>query len=350
MKVIRLILLLLLLACEERFEFRTDGDNQTSITIQGFINQSTDPYYVYISQTQRSGAPTPVVGATVELKDEANNVSVFKETDRGVYMNDLQEIVGQPGSAYFVEVTLLSGDKYRSDPDTIPTITAVHNMSWDEYSKSFSSDLGIDFNLPVVSVDLNVTLPQTEQPVFLHWLGEEVFQFVPTDFPDPFGSIPPPCYVKQPFGTERVNIFSNVGYQSADLKIDEIFWREIDASFVRKHIFSIYQYSISERYYTYLKGVESLVENSGSLFDTPPGQVIGNFKAVEGTNVDPLGYFAAYLSDTMRIAIYPNELTTFIYEECFYRGGFGRDYSPQCNNCLLVPRSSYNRPYYWVKY
>ncbi|MEQ8238725.1 MAG: DUF4249 family protein [Cyclobacteriaceae bacterium] len=172
MKTIRIILLLLLIACEERFEFKTDGDNQTLISIHGFINQSTDPYYVYISQTQRSGAPTPVVGATVVLKDQENNVSAFKETDRGVYVNDRQEIVGQPGSSYFVEITLLSGEKYRSEPDTIPLFTASYSMSWSEDIKIFTSDIGIDFNLPVVNVDLTVALPQTDQPVFLHWLGE----------------------------------------------------------------------------------------------------------------------------------------------------------------------------------
>ncbi|MFT5640845.1 MAG: hypothetical protein ACI9A7_000943 [Cyclobacteriaceae bacterium] len=350
MRALKLVILLLVIGCESRFEFETDKESQRNIVISGFINQSAGPYYVYISQTQSSGAPRPIVGASIALKDQENNSSLFRETDPGVYINDSEEIIGQPGLAYHVEVTLLSGEKYRSMADTIPKISASHRMTWNEYLKAFSSDFGLDFDLPVVSINLDVTLPETNKPHYFNWIGEETFQFVPTDFPDPFGSIPPPCYVTQLLGTEQINLFSNLNFTGNRLNIEEIFWREIDDSFVRKHIFSIYQHAISEQYYTYLKGVESLVENTGSLFDTPPGQVVGNFTAMEGTDIDPEGYFSAYLSDTARIAIYPSQIETFIYEECLYRGGFNRDYDPLCVKCLLVPRSSYDQPDYWLRY
>ncbi len=348
--VIGAIALVFLLSCEERFIFDTEENSETRIVINGFINQSTGPYFVYISQTQNSGAPRPIVGATVILMDQENNTSSFKEIDRGIYRNDNKEIVGQPGWSYSIDVTLLSGERYQSEPDTIPLLSVEYDMTWNEYLKPFTSDLGGDFNLPVVGINLDVNISSNNDPIFLNWLGEELYQFVPTDFPDPFGSIPPPCYVTQQIGTEQVNLFSNIGFGGDQLRVKDIFWREIDDTFLRKHIFSIYQYSISERYYNYLKGVESLVENAGSLFDTPPGQVVGNFKTIEGMTKKPLGFFSAYISDTVRVAVYPSELETFIYEECLYRGGFNRDYDRLCVDCLLLPRSTFHKPDFWIKY
>lgn len=350
MRYLGILCVLLLISCEERFEFETDENVGSRISINGYINQGDDPYYVFISQTRSSGAPTPIVGATVLLKDQQNNITQFREIERGTYVSIDRNVRGTLGEAYFIEVSLISGELYRSQPDTIPSITANYDMKWREYLKVFTSELGGDFDLPVVSFDLNVELPQTDEPLYMNWLGEELYQFVPTDFPDPFGSIPPPCYVTQQFGTEQVHLFTNTGFDGNQTSIEEIFYREVDDSFVRKHIFSIYQYSISEQYYTYLRGVEGLVENTGSLFDTPPGQLTGNIKAIEGTDIDPVGFFSAYLSDTLRVAIYPTELETFIYEECLYRGGFNRDYDILCIDCLLIPRSTYQRPDFWVKY
>lgn len=351
MKIQRLILLMVFIGCEEPFEFSTDEASTNFITIVGTIDDSDGPYVVYVRQTSQSGQATSIVGAEVVLVDESNNRMTLDGVGDGRYEGMAGAVKGSPGESYFVEVTLPSGEQFVSERDTVPEAGASLEISWREYLKEFTSDLGGDFTVPVVGISLETILEDPANQIFLYWLGEETYQFVPTDFPDPFGHIPPPCYVIQDFGTEQINLFSNAGYTDGSVAIEEVFYREIDDTFVRKHIFSIYQYSISEAYYNYLKSLESLVENTGSLFDNPPGRAIGNINTVSGESGRVLGFFAAARREYLRIAIYPSELRTFIYEECLYRPTMFRpEYDELCIDCLLIPRSSWDRPDYWVQY
>jgi hypothetical protein len=311
-------LLLTLTSFEEQFDFKTERVDNARIIVDGYIHQGNNPYVVNLSQLSASGAPTPISRAIVQIFNSDSTALQLKEVTSGKYQSIKGAAFGTPEGDYFLSVELPSA-KYKSDWVTMPSNIVENRLDWREYQRTLTSDLGTDFKIPMVGISLTSTFESIpNQPLFLSWVGEEVYQFVPTDFPDPFGSIPPPCYIQQSYGTEEINIFSTVGFLVDEFRIDEIFWREIDDSFLRKHIFSVYGFSHTRDHYQYLTAIEALVENTGSLFDTPPGQALGNIKSITDGYDSPLGYFGRVIADTTRIAIYPTNLETFIMDDCLY--------------------------------
>ena len=341
---------LILWGCEEPFDFEEDKDIQRPIIITGYIDQSNGPYFVKVSQASATGSlPANVLSACVIVYNEDGASEEFEEVGDGVYRCPGNTIQGEPGGSYYIEVKLLAGQVFRSVSETMPALHASDALNWKETLDVRTASTGLDFQVPVVSIDLTTTIPQTSEPLYFNWVGAESFSIIPTDFPDPFGSIPPPCYVTRYFGSEKVNLFSNLQNKAPSYTFEGFWIRDIDDSFLTKHIFTVYQYGISEGYYNYLQSVKVLVENNGSLFDSPPGRAIGNIYPVEGDDLVQ-GYFHASVVDTTRMAVFPNELISFIIDDCEYTIGKPfSEYDAHCLNCLNYPGSSYERPEYWTK-
>lgn len=339
-----------LVACEQLYDFEEDKDFDRPIIISGYVDQSRGPYFVKISQAQIAGNfPSFIRGANVVLFDGDGEAEAFKEMGDGVYRCAGSIVNGRPGGTYHIEVQMPSGQVFRSVPETMPDQQATDWLFWREELEVRTSGSGLDFEIPVINLTLESDIPKVSDPVFFNWVAEESFSIIPTDFPDPFGTIPPPCYVTRLYGSERINIFTSFIDQSGTVRIEDILTRQIDDSFLTKHIFTIYQYAISESYYGYLTDVKVLVENNGSLFDAPPGQALGNLYVVEG-NQTVQGYFHASLVDTTRVAVFPDQIETFIVDDCKYDGAKRySEYAPHCLDCSNFPGSTYRRPDFWTK-
>ncbi len=202
--------------------------------------------------------------------------------------------------------------------------------------------------LPYIVVDFQAITPPNNSAYNMWWVLEETFQFNEVDFPDAFGNIPPPFSILQIYGPGEVKLFTKTGDRGDQYDLKEVFPRDIEESFLTKHIFTTFQYSVFDEYYNYLQDLEVLVENSGSLFDTPLGRAIGNFSAIEDTDSVPLGYFSAVLTDTTRIAVYPSQLSFTIPNKCeFIEGKPPSEYDLQCRDCENVASSTKVRPNFW---
>lgn len=344
--------------CEERYFFDEDKDVARQIVIFGYINQGKGPYLVRIQQTSFTGqVPTDVFNARVVLVDQNGNREEFApqfytkdDVSRVNYLAYGNIVKGFPGRSYHIEVELADGRKYRTEPDRMPLYGATDEILWEESVMITTSSLGVDVAVPVVKCDLVTRFQSRDEPIFLTWLGEEAYAFFQTDFPDPFNSVPPPCYIISPIGATEITLFSSVGYTKNETHVPGIITRTIDKSFQIKHIFSIYQYSMSERNYQYMKSIEALAENSGSLFDTPPGVALGNVVSLQDEPENVQGFFQAVLMDTSRIAIFPNLLQTQVTDDCAYQQNtFPDDYPSICKSCELLPNASFVRPGYWVQ-
>ncbi|MEQ8238726.1 MAG: DUF4249 family protein [Cyclobacteriaceae bacterium] len=348
--LMKLLLCAALFSCEERFNPILERLEEENYIINGYINQSlTDPYIVTIQQTKSGGVPTPIFGALVEVVDEDGNREQFFEQDIGTYVSKMDIVKGRPGTSYYLEVKMNNGDMFRSKSDRMPELKVENNMTWRQERITYTSDLGTDVTVPHIVVDLQANNQGTEESYNIWWVLEETFQFNEVDFPDPFGSVPPPCYITQTYGSGAINLFTNTGFTGSTYNVRDIFVRELDESFLAKHIFSTYQHSVSNDYYEYLKSLEALVENSGGLFDTPPGKAVGNFEPIEGTDIAPLGFFSAVLTDTTRIAVYPSEISFKIPNLCeFIAGKPPTEYDSQCRNCEVIPRSTKVQPKFWT--
>ena len=350
----QIIILLSLFRCESKFDFREDRSSVNQLIIAGYINQSNGPYHVEIRQTSFLGAPpTAFLNAEVVLLDDSGSREAFKDNLDGTYTCPGNVVRGFPGRSYHIEVILPDGRSYRSKPDKMPSVGSRDQMHWRQVKAITTTNLGTDIETNDVEVGFT-TRPESTDPVFLLWNGEETYEYKPTDFPEFNNLTPPPCYITEPIGAEKINIFTTVGYSPDTFRINRLFTRTLDKSFATKHIFSLYQLSISEENYEYMKSIESLAENVGSLFDTPPGRALGNIEPLTDPNEPVQGFFQAVLMDTTRIAVFPSELKDIVFpffDDCIFMEGFedSEFYSETCLDCLFLPRSSTIRPGYWVK-
>lgn len=340
--------------CEEQFDFIEDRASTNQIIISGFINQSNGPYFAEVRQTAFLGAvPTAVLNACITLVDEGGNREEFEDNLNGTYTCPGNVVRGFPGRSYFIEVELMDGRQYRSRPDRMPMTRGRDRLHWRQIREVETSELGIDIDFNAIQVGLTTNIAGNSQPTYLLWNAEETYEFKPTDFPEFANLTPPPCYIIQDIGNGQINLFTDVGYLPDTFRMEELFVRRLDKSFATKHIFSLYQLSLSEENYEYMKSIEALAENIGSLFDTPPGQALGNVDPITNPEESVQGYFQAVQMDTTRIAIFPTQLQNVVFpfsDNCLYQEGFEDPelYPSQCIDCLILPRSQRERPDYWI--
>lgn len=338
-------LIIFCLSCEEPFDFEPDEEIISEIVIKGLITQGEGPFVVDISKTTFLGEePVPVHGAAVQILDEENdNLVSLVERDSGVYTTIVGEISGIPGNSYSLMVELEDGRCYQSNSEVLPLQGVVDEIFARQDVEETTTIYGVDLDLDVVRVGLRSEIPNTENDLHLAWFSEETYVFVPTDFPDPFGAVPPSCYITQAIGG-GIELLSTRDFNGTLYENENLFYRRIDMSFLRKHVFTVYQYSTSAEYHEYLRQLESLTESTGSLFDPPPGRTRGNI-IESNSDQSTLGYFAAVQIDTTRTQTFFSDLSDIsIFDGCLYRGTFGIQYSAQCLNCILIPRSTYTRP------
>ena len=106
----------------------------------------------------------------------------------------------------------------------------------------------------------------------------EAFRLSPTDFPDPFGSVPPSCYIVQNADPQRIVLFNGEDLKTTTVENLLVVSRIVDWIFLEKHHFTIYQSALTRDAMEYWRKVNILANQVGSIFDTPPADITGNIK------------------------------------------------------------------------
>ena len=337
--------LVCMLGCRERVFQDTLPNDFQLISINGLIHNAEGPYFVEIHETQEADRPPiPVGHAQVTLLDGHGNHELCLYEEDGKYACPGISVRGVPGGEYQIEVQV-DGDTYTSTQEIMPGVLGTNRLEWEERPVPRTSQSGIDVEETLVVFDMFAELPEVTAPTYMVWQMYETFQIRETDFPDPFGFIPPPCFITQNIGVQNFYTLPLTEFTGSNYYLGSVIERKIDISFLVKHIFSIRQSSVTENYFNYLRNINTLTSASGSLFDPPAGRVMGNISH-EGDGLEPVGYFAAVMQDTTHSVIYQAELESFILDLCIYEP-FKREYPPICLDCLLVSNSTFDKPYWW---
>ncbi len=343
MKRLIYILPVLIISCEEQFDFGLQTNSDMEYVITGEINQSDGPYNILIQQTKKgSKVPVAVNGACVKLIDSQNNSEEFRANGAGNYEMSGVLIKGTPGMSYHIEIVLPDGTEIVSEPERLPTSTIPDfSIEWEQGLFTTTTSLGIDVETPVVYGSLKIDNINTEEKTFVLWEIEEVYQFLQLIQFIQF-TPPPPCYITRPIGSTEIRLFSSEDFDGNSIEENQFFMREIDDSFLRKRIFTITQLSITESNFRHLENIKTLNENTGSIFDSPPGRVIGNLRS---TNSDVVvhGYFQAVNYSVFRFAIYPDEIPNLPSLVRTHGCSDGRP-EPPCWDCSLLANSTFTRP------
>jgi hypothetical protein len=314
--------------------------------VTGQVSPINDRNSITIGRTADTNRiPFPISDALVVLTDDQGNTWAYENDPekQGRYILDIQ---GQPGVTYFVTITLPTGEIYESVPERIPLNYGSDSVYHTFEDKEFTDFEGTVSTRHYMNIFTNAKFSAVDnQTLFIKWSIDEVYKLSPTDFPDPFGDIPPPCYISQYVDAQRVNMFN--GEESTATEINDLFLatRLIDYSFHERHYFRIFQSSLSREAFEYWRNVNALVSQVGSIFDTPPAKIRGNIFNVNDSEEEVHGYFQAANETSQRFFTIKQDIPYFLQVFCLY--GADREYLSYpsiCLDCTSAANSTYNRP------
>ena len=316
------------------------------LVVSGQISTLSDQSIIELGITANSlRLPFPESFATILLFDDQENAFPYLEDKQipGRYL--LSGASGIPGRNYHVEITLLNGRKYSSVPETMPSGSELSSTYY-EMVKEETVDLEGAFTTKEfikIYADSKITSDKT---TFLKWNVQEAFILSPTDYPDPFGYTPPPCFIIQNADPQRVAQFDGSAISTSSIQGQLVASREIDWTFIEKHYFTTYQSSITKEALEYWRKVNILGSKVGSIFDTPPAEITGNILNSNDPSEKTLGYFQVANQSYNRFVIYQsNLLSPILYGKCDFDGSWNPNHYPgRCIDCLSLLNSSYNRP------
>lgn len=326
-------------ACIEPFD---DGNKRQEgiIVVSGSINSEAGPYELTLGVTSRFTRITePVSGAEVRLFDSNGLSESYFETEPGKYLCNGSTIVGTPGLAYHVEVTLETGESFASRADTMPILTGEAILKGAR-----------DTTVRNILLRADATIVPSGSDFFLRWDLVDSYYFEPTDFPDPFNTVPPPCYVDAPMFLQRSVLFDGEKNPTSEIRDLFITSREIDYSFKQLHYFLLNLNGLSREAHTFWDQVNQVVSQDGSAVDPPPAPIKGNIFNPNDPNEVVLGFFeATTLIDTSIIVFRKDDFPFVLAPFCEFTQDmpFPVQYPTICQNCLTIPFSSYQVPVWW---
>jgi Domain of unknown function (DUF4249) len=342
----KFLVLLLVSGCLTPIDFPVEIKGGT-LVVTGQISTISDQNIIQLGRTANiAQLPFPLSGATIQLFDDIGNVYLYEEDFQKLGTYYLKNVAGVAGRTYYIQIDLIEGGSYKSIPEKLPEPAVQESVYYEIVKKEFTDRDGAVVVQDYFEIFTNSKILSTNNPTYLKWGVEEAFLLSPTDFPDPFGSIPPPCFVVQNADPQRIVLFNGSEVSVTSINSLLVASRLIDWSFLERHYFTIYQSSITKDAYDYWRKVNIVANQVGTIFDTPPAAIVGNIVSERNPNEKTLGYFQAVNQTYNRFEIFSSDLPfPLTVTTCSFTGSYNSlEYPTRCIDCTSVRNSSYTRP------
>ena len=352
----------LITSCEEIIEFDTENDGGDLVVFGRFTNQLENNVVSVGITAPFDGPVIPIRFAEVVVKDENGNREIYAETsEEGVYKPRSLTLPITPGEKYFLEVCTPNGRMYRSELQTMPSDSGQDSTYFDLEEESFITSRGQEINQLMVKILLDSDIDRsTIQQPFYRWDVEEVYSFQEAQLPlskFPFWTWKT-CYITNPVDAQRFFLFDGTRLNNDNIRGLEIASRPADGTFLTRHYFNVFRYSLNFESFDYWRKVSQLTERVGSVFDNPPARLPSNILNVENSDEVVFGFFEVSAVSTSRVLVSRNDIPFLIEAPCAIppevntipvgcfnclRGLI----EEECLNCLILKNSSTVRPDYF---
>lgn len=341
--------LVFMVGCLSPIDFPVQRRGNQVVISGSLSNVSEDPgreNLITIGITSGTGTrPEPVEDAQITLLEDGRVLSTYINVGGGRYQLPIF-VKPEPGRAYVAEVRLADGRVYQSKQETLPTVNATSTASgrfvFDE-NVAFSGNV-VRTAFYTIDADVATNAPNS----FFRIYTRETWFLEPTNFPDPFNSVPPPCFVPGAVDPQRINLINTAGRTNVEPIRLEIASRRVDPAFLKRIYFTVYTATLTPTAYEYWRKVNILANQVGSIFDVPPAEISGNWQNVAEPNEKVWGFFQVANTTAFRFFVVGSEVPFFLGTYCEYNSNVPPDsYPNECLNCLSLPGSSYQRPVWW---
>ncbi len=335
--------LLCLSACIDEIKLNVDTEQRT-LVVDGFVTDSLGDFQLKLSQSAIIGIGNdnildPIADATVNLMDTDGGIYPYLELADDVGIYQLEQFKAQRGKAYFIDIVLLDGKHYQSKPSRLRSSSKIDKISYTVSENTYRNNIGDLVTEEIITLNINTDVSDAELPPFLRWRveGEYVIREI-----SPGNLNPKRCFVTNNLDQNVISVFDANELSAGILENQEIASTIFNFRFTEKFCFHISQYAISEDEFDYWNNIKQVTEISGSLFDPPPGTVVGNIRNVDDPDEIVVGYFSVASIFFLRDFVNGDELGSTIAPKC------GRREVPfGCANCLELNNSTIEVPDYW---
>lgn len=334
-----------LFACVDEIKLNVDTE-QRSFVVDGFVTDSLGDFKLEISQSSVIGIGNdnildPIPNATIQLLDTDGGSYPYEELvdDPGIYM--LYNFKALRGKEYFIDIILPDGKHYQSTPSAVRSSSKINNISYEVTEETFRNNAGQLVTQDIISAKIATDVSEAETPPFLRWRVEGQYQ-LQENYPRALS--PKRCYIDVDLDLNDIRIFDMSQVNNGMLFEQVIAEAEYDFRFGEQFCFHVSQFSISEDEFNYWTSIKEVIDIDGSLFDPPPGTVVGNIRNVDDPNDVAVGYFSVASVFFKRYFVDREEVGFSVRARCegfFLRTPFG------CMDCLMFNNSTTVRPDYW---
>lgn len=347
-------------SCVEQIEFELEKTERERLIVSGTLTNLNEPQVVFLSETTSQARkplladeenriftlndrPRPVQGAQVTLVSENGPSWFYRESKPGRY--ELNGFNGSSVSGGFHLEISVGNRVYRSKSQSFAEAIGKDNLSF-SFERTRLED---NPDAAQVLIQTEVTLPEQVGDYYLRWIVDEAYYWDLTFFPNPFNVPPPPCIVFGFPDPERITLVNGDLLNRPGGKSTQIVAKRlVDQSFLSRHFFNVRQLSIAKESYDYWRRVRELVNNTGSVFDSPPAPIQGNLYNVNDPDEVVLGYFEVATAKVSRIYTTFADVPFFLEKGCEYQPSRRRDqYDPRCLSCNVFPDSQMFFPEWW---
>jgi hypothetical protein len=315
------------------------------LVLSGQVSNIPEENIIQLGRTaDMERLPYPLSGAAIVLKDDLGQSAYYEEDPLipGTYI--LPGATGVPGRLYHLEI-LTEGQTYTTRPEKMPMSAGQLATPFEVRREEYTDLEGIVLTGNFIKIYAQSSLPNESPETYYKWSIEEVFLLSPTDFPDPFGYVPPPCFVAQNADPQRIPLFDVSSVSNPSLEQFLIGSRIIDWTFLEKHYFTTYQSALTKEAFEYWGKVNILSNQVGSIFDTPPAKIEGNVFNPNNPSDQAYGYFQAVYQTYDRFYVHAADLPfRLVVTDCSYDARPYDKYPARCLDCPSVRNSSYKRP------
>ncbi len=360
-------ILVIIASCVEPYELSDQAATKQKIVIESSVNNQNQPYTTIISQTKsldQSFGMDRVKNAEVYFENELGEKYYTEEIQPGRYVTDSTKFRGEIGMSYKLVIVLTNGTTFESDHQKILPPDPIRDLS-----NELTEVVGVDSE--GMAVNLVTRIPTTSLSKYHRYSysadfaletplqGQDTCYFA--DKPEPDDPEYPPdtlrCFAKEGFDTP-LNIYSTEGLDAGQTIEQDIYTFYYNFKFSIAYNMLLEKQTIDKSAYDYLKKIKEQQENEGSIFDTPPTQILGNIHNKTDSDNPPLGFFIAYSSVKERTVIRPSDFRSIIttenlFKECYpdWIPGVDPERQPKaqtyCCDCRYYPQSTVIEPEYF---
>ncbi len=333
--------------CINEVDFDVQGEFERRLVVDGTFTLGKGPHFITLKSTDdfERDSLVRINDAEIVISDREGNQDIYLFEGNGRYKLYSDRIMGRVGVEYEIEINW-EGKKYKSTPQVMPVYIPGDSVIVIETVQQTLTESFRVAEREVVDVFINTALPSnsSSSSFFLRWETVEDYNLVETGV-GPFYD-KKTCYFRNVLNPQDVWLLDGSNINLTYWGDQYLASRPVDWTLGYRHHFSVYQYSLTEEGFEYWENVRAVINQQGSIFDSPPALVRGNVFNIDDPNEIVLGFFEVAAVDTIRTSttrgFYSSPLATPL---CVPIREFRNPFDPEaCYNCLLIQGATTVRP------